>query len=388
LTAIVRTRTHTAPPLARAGLVLPGLGHLLVGEPIPGIGLLLMLMLLFKAATSGFPRMGTLLFDPQSGSLQPHSVVALISWFVLAVGLWWVALRRAYPRVLSDEEYNSNRQIFLRTFSRHRTGMMGLFGASLLVAATLLTPLIAPFDPLKTYVGTELTAPSWGYPMGTDNVGRDVFSRLLFGGRISMSIGFVSVFIAATLGTTLGATAAFLGGLVDRTIMFVTDALISLPRLVLLITIVGLFRVKGPWAIYLMVVVLGFTAWMSIARIVRSEVLSLKQRDFVQSARALGYSSPRILFVHLIPNAMAPVIVYCSLAIGGTMLAEAALSFLGLGVPPPIPTWGVMVNDGRETLRSAPWTSLFPGMAITMAVLSFNLLGDGLRDALDPKLRG
>jgi peptide/nickel transport system permease protein len=203
-----------------------------------------------------------------------------------------------------------------------------------------------------------------------------------------MSIGFVSVFIAATLGTTLGATAAFLGGLVDRAIMFVTDALISLPRLVLLITVVGLFRVKGPWAIYLMVVVLGFTAWMAIARIVRSEVLSLKQRDFVQSARALGYSSSRILFVHLIPNAMAPVIVYCSLAIGGTMLAEASLSFLGLGVPPPIPTWGVMVNDGRETLRSAPWTSLFPGLAITMAVLSFNLLGDGLRDALDPKLRG
>jgi peptide/nickel transport system permease protein len=170
--------------------------------------------------------------------------------------------------------------------------------------------------------------------------------------------------------------------------MFVTDVLLSLPRLVLLLTIVGLFRINGTHGIFLIVAILGLTAWMGIARIVRSEVLSLKQREFIQAARALGVSPTRILVRHLVPNAIAPVIVFCSLAIGATMLTEASLSFLGLGVPAPTSTWGVMVNDGREPLRSAPWIAGFPSLAIMFAVLSFNLLGDGLRDALDPKLRG
>jgi peptide/nickel transport system permease protein len=170
--------------------------------------------------------------------------------------------------------------------------------------------------------------------------------------------------------------------------MFLVDALLSLPRLVLLLTIVGLFRTTGSTGLFVIVVVLGLTSWMGISRIVRSEVLSLREREFVQAARALGMSSPRILLRHLVPNAMGPVIVFCSLAIGSTMLAEASLSFLGLGVPPPIATWGVMISDGRDQLRSAAWVSVIPGLAIMWGVLCFNLLGDGLRDALDPKLRG
>lgn len=388
MTAIVRTRTFSAPPATRAGLVLPGLGHLLVGEWIVGIGMLALDVLLFLSARLGFPRIGELVFGGITGQLLIHPVIALAFWLVLAVGLWWTALRRAWPRVMADEEYSSNQQVFVRTMTRHRTGMIGMFGVLFLLSMTLLTPLIAPHDPIQVDIGPKLSAPSSLYVMGTDEFGRDVFSRLLYGGRISMAIGFVAVVIAATVGTTLGATAAFAGGLVDRLIMFFTDTLLALPQLVLLLTIVGLFRVQGTRGIFVIVVILGFTSWMGIARIVRSEVLSLKQREFIQAAQALGLSSTRIVFRHLVPNALAPVIVFCSLAIGGTMLAEAGLSFLGLGVPPPTSTWGVMVNDGREPLRSAPWIAVFPGIAITMAVLSFNLLGDGLRDALDPKLRG
>jgi peptide/nickel transport system permease protein len=386
MTAIVRTRDFTAPPITRVGLVLPGLGHLLVGEWITGIGLMSLVALLFASvARSG--HLGSILFDPY-GKPSLHAVIALLAWVLFAVGVWWTALRRAYPREMSDEEYNTNWQIFLRTLGRHRTGMLGLFGALFLVALTALTPLLATHDPLTIDVGPKLTAPCWAYPLGTDEFGRDVYSRLLFGGRISLSIGFVAMGIAATIGTTVGALAAFAGGAIDRVLMFLVDMLLALPRLVLLLTIVGLFRVSGPKGIFLIVAILGLTAWMGIARIVRSEVLSLREREFIQAARALGLPSFRILFWHLIPNALAPVIVFCSLLIGTTMLAEAGLSFLGLGVPPPTPTWGVMVNDGREPLRAAPWIAVFPGFAIVAAVLSFNLLGDGLRDALDPKLRG
>ncbi|HHO54166.1 MAG TPA: ABC transporter permease [Deltaproteobacteria bacterium] len=388
MTVISRARDFSAPLRARLGLLLPGLGHLVLGETIVGLGLLSLDVLLLGSLFAGLPRLGGVLFSGPAGSLSWHGVLSIFSWIGLAGCLWWVAYRRAWPRVLTEIEFNSNRQIFLRTLSRHKTGMIGLFGVAFLVSMTLLTPLIAPFDPLDVDVGPQNMGPSWLHPMGTDQFGRDVFSRLLYGGRISLPIGFVAVFIAATVGTTLGATAAFLGGVVDKAIMFVVDALLALPRLVLLLTIVGLFRVPGVWGIFLIVVILGFTAWMGIARIVRGEVLSLKEQEFIQAARALGLSSQRILFRHLIPNAMAPVIVFCSLAIGSTMLAEAGLSFLGLGVPPPTSTWGVMVNDGRDPLRIAPWIAVFPGLAIMIAVLSFNLLGDGLRDATDPKLRG
>ncbi|NCG20055.1 MAG: ABC transporter permease subunit [Rhodobacterales bacterium] len=387
MTAIVKKERFIAPPVTKLGLVFPGIGHLAVGEWVNGLGLMALVGTVSWAIIAGLPRISDIWFSGPGGGIALHSVVATFSLVAVTAAIWRAAYRRAFPRVMDDEEWNSNRQIFLRTLTRHRTGMMGFYGVCVLLTFTILAPLIAPFDPLAIDVGPQLEPPGWGYLLGTDDYGRDVFSRLLFGARISMSIGFVSVAIAATMGTSIGATAAFFGGSVDRALMWFTDLLLALPRLVLLLAIVGMIQLKGAKSIFLIVAILGFTGWMGVARIVRSQVLSLKQQEFIQAAQALGFSSQRIVFKHLIPNAMAPVIVYCSLAIGATMIAEAGLSFLGLGVPPPIATWGVMVNDGRGPLRAAPWIATMPGLAIVAAVMSFNLFGDGLRDALDPKLR-
>lgn len=402
MTAIVKKTTQAPPAIAKAGLVLPGLGHLLTGKFTVGIGLLLLDGILLWAAIAGFPRLGDVLFSP-TGAIVKHAVLSLLTFFAVAGGLWFTAWRYVSPRELSEEEYNSNRNIFLRSFSRHNTGMLGLFGVGILVLFVLLAPMIAPFPADGTSHGPTSIAPGFAfapenssfahfgeslYLMGTDKYGRDVFSRVLYGGVISLTIGLISVSLAATIGTVLGATAAFFGGVVDRTIMWFVDLLLSLPRLVLLLAIVGVFRPTGSTGIYVVVCILGLTGWMGVCRIVRSQVLSLKQQEFIQAARALGFSSPRIVLRHLIPNALAPVIVYCSLAIGSTMLVEAGLSFLGLGVPQPTPTWGNIITDGKDALRNAPWVALFPGLCIVGAVMSLNLLGDGLRDALDPKLRG
>ncbi len=394
MTAIVRTRKE-APPAAKAGLALPGLGHLVTGYPVIGLGMLACMGIVAWAAIAGLPRTGELLFGPigqawrhGAGRLPLHAGVSYITLPVALVLLYWRAYRLAFPRELSDDERNSNQAIFFRTLTRNRTGMLGFFGAATMFLLVLLTPMIAPFDPDAIDVGPKLGAPGFDFLLGTDEFGRDMFSRLLYGGRISLAIGFVAVSIAATIGTTVGAVAGYFGGWIDGVLMWFVDLLLSLPRLVLLLAIVGLIDVQDEARIFLIVAILGLTGWPGVSRIVRSQVLSLKQQDFIQAARALGFSSSRIVFRHLVPNAFAPVIVYCSLAIGGTILAEAGLSFLNLGVRPPTSTWGTLVNDGREPLRLAPWIATFPGLAIVWAVMSFNLLGDGLRDALDPKLRG
>lgn len=396
MTAIVQREAQEAPAVAKAGYVLPGLGHLLTGNVVTGVGMLSVDAMLIVAVL-GIPDLPRVIAFDTWGGIPIHPIVAVLSLFGIAAAQFWTAHRLVQPKVLSELERNSNYNLFIREFTRNRTGMIGLFGVVLMIGVTLMTPLIAPFDPDDVGVGTKLLAPApWAYLtgapdaflLGTDVYGRDFFSRLLYGGRISLSIGFIAVGIAASIGTAVGAVAGYFGAWVDRGLMWFVDMLLSLPRLVLLLAIVGMFRVQGVKSIFLIVVILGLTGWMGVSRIVRSQVLSLKQQDFIQAARALGYGSTRIVFRHLVPNALAPVIVYCSLAIGGTMLAEAGLSFLGLGVAPPTSTWGTLVNDGREYLRQSAPLTVFPGLCIVMAVMSFNLLGDGLRDALDPKLRG
>lgn len=273
----------------------------------------------------------------------------------------------------------------VRAFSKNRTAVAGMIVIVGLYLVALLTPFIAPHDPNTQYdlLTNRLVGMSAEHPLGTDQFARDVLSRLLYGARISLSIGFVAVGISVTIGTLLGAIAGFFGGFIDGAIMRFVDMVISFPRLILLITIIAIFEPS----IFLIITVLGLTLWPSTARIVRGEVLSLREREFVQAAEALGYPKKRIILRHLIPNALAPVIVAATLGIGNTIVLEAGLSFLGLGVQPPTPSWGTMVAAGRNNLLGAWWLSTFPGLAIVFTVLSFNLVGDGLRDALDPRLR-
>ena len=312
--------------------------------------------------------------------------VAIASLALLAAGAVWWSVRTLRPkRGDAARRGDSQWAIASRHFRRNRLAMAGLVVMLILYALTLLTPLVAPYDP--TAQGDILTTgnlgPSLHHWFGTDKFGRDILSRVLYGSRISLSIGFVAVAISVTLGTLFGALAGYYGGWVDSVLMRFTDMMLSFPRLVLLIVVIALFESS----IWLVVVVLGLTGWMGTARIVRGEVLSLREREFIQAARALGMNDGRIIFRHIIPNTLAPVIVSATLGIGQTILTEASLSFLGLGVRPPIPSWGNMIADGRDALTQAWWISTFPGLAIVFTVIAFNLLGDGLRDALDPRLR-
>lgn len=336
-----------------------------------------LLAAILAIAARRFPAVPSLLF-PAPAALHERAHTAF------ALGIWCFGVAAV---VSIARGWVPNGEIATQ-FRKSTAAVVGLNMAFLLTVLAGLAPLLSANDPIAIDVGPHAVSPRFAFPFGTDDFGRDLLCRCLYGARISLSIGFIAVSISATLGTVVGAVSGFAGGWVDRGLMWFTDLLLALPRLVLLLAIVGLYRGSGAQNLIVIVVILGLTGWMGVARIVRAQILSLREQDFVLAARALGLPPARILFRHLVPNSLAPVIVYGSLALGGTMLTEAALSFLGLGVPPPTPTWGVMVNEGRLQMRSAPWITILPGLCIVAAVMSFNLIGDGLRDALDPRLRG
>jgi peptide/nickel transport system permease protein len=269
-----------------------------------------------------------------------------------------------------------------RRFRRHHQAVLGLALLAALTVVTLLTPVLAPFDPDTLNLATgRLLAPSAAHWMGTDELGRDLLSRVLYGARISLTIGFLAVLIAITLGTAIGAVAGYAGGWTDTILMRTVDLFLSFPRIVLLITVVAVFEPS----IALIVVVLGLTGWMGVSRLVRGQVLSVREREYVQAAHALGYGPGRVLGRHILPNVLTPVIVAATLGIGNAILAEAALSYLGLGVQPPTASWGNIIQSGGDRIIDAWWIATFPGLAIVLTVMSFNLVGDGLRDALDPR---
>jgi len=272
---------------------------------------------------------------------------------------------------------------FWRALSKNRLALVG--GAIVLVLAVMAVaaPLVAPHDPHKLDIKRILEPPSARHWLGTDQVGRDVLSRMLYGARVSLAVGFVSVGIAAAIGIALGAAAGYHGGTVDGAVMRLVDLMLVFPRFFLLLAVLAFLK-PSIWTI---MVVIGLTGWMGVARLVRAEFLALKEREFVIWSQSVGASALRIIWRHILPNAMAPVLVAMTLGIPAAILTESGLSFLGLGVRPPYATWGNILNDGKEVIELAWWLSVYPGLAILLTVLSYNLLGEGIRDALDPRLR-
>ena len=269
-----------------------------------------------------------------------------------------------------------------KRFKRNRLAMFGLGILIVLVLTAIFAPWIAPHG-ISDRTQDFRKPPSLDHWFGTDTIGRDVFSRVVYGSRVSLKIGISATAIALTIGLLLGAVSGFFGGLIDTLIMRLTDIFLAIPYIVLAVAIASVLGRSENTVI----IVLGFTGWLGICRIVRSSFLSLKQLEYVEAARALGYSRSRIMFRHILTNALQPIIVFGTIAVGSVILSEAALSFLGVGPVDPTPAWGLMVSDGKSLIATAPHLLFFPGAAIFLTVLAFVFVGDGLRDALDPKLK-
>ena len=273
---------------------------------------------------------------------------------------------------------------FVAIWRQLQHNRMALAGLAIVIFMFFLA-LFAPFynhDPGAIDIAQRLLAPGWGHPLGTDDLGRDVLARILYGARISLLVGFVAVGIATLIGIFVGAIAGFYGRWVDALLMRFVDIMLCFPTFFLILAVIA-FLEPSIWNI---MIIIGLTGWMGVARLVRAEFLSLRGRDFVVAAQSIGVSDQRLIFRHILPNALSPVIVSATLGVAGAILTESALSFLGIGVQPPTPSWGNMLIAGKQTLGSAWWLSVFPGMAILLTVLGYNLLGEGLRDALDPRM--
>jgi peptide/nickel transport system permease protein len=270
-------------------------------------------------------------------------------------------------------------------WQRLRRNRMAMAGAAIVLVMFVLAaavPLLGR-DPGAIDIARRLQSPSWLHPLGTDDLGRDVLTRILYGARISLLVGFVAVGIATAIGVVLGALAGYYGRWVDTLLMRFVDIMLCFPTFFLILAVIA-FLDPSIWNI---MIIIGLTGWMGVARLVRAEFLSLRERDFVLAARALGAGDLRIIFRHILPNALSPVLVSATLGVAGAILTESALSFLGIGVQPPTPSWGNMLIAGKQTLGTAWWLSVFPGLAILVTVLGYNLLGEGVRDALDPRIR-
>ncbi|MBI4496176.1 MAG: ABC transporter permease [Deltaproteobacteria bacterium] len=275
------------------------------------------------------------------------------------------------------------RHLFWKRFRRNPLAMAGAAIVLFLFIIALFAPWIAPYDPRQIDIKQVLQEPSGAHLFGTDPLGRDVLSRMIWGSRISLLVGFVAVGIASSIGVFLGALAGYYGRWVDNLIMRFVDIMLCFPTFFLILAVVALLE-PNIWNI---MIIIGVTGWMGVARLVRAEFLSLKQRDFSLAVKALGARDFRIIFSHILPNALGPVLVSATLGVAGAILTESALSFLGIGVQPPTPSWGNILTAGKDNIEIAWWLSLYPGLAILFTVLGYNLMGEGIRDAIDPRLK-
>lgn len=272
-------------------------------------------------------------------------------------------------------------KFYFQRIKNNKLALCGIVLIIFLIGIALFSSILAPYDPIEQNLIERLQPPSSKHWMGTDDLGRDLLSRLIFGTRISLSVGFVAVLIATLLGTLVGLLAGYSGKWIDSILMRLVDILLCFPTFFLILMVIAFLEPN----ILNVMVVIGITSWTGLARLVRGETLSLREREFILAAKSLGLSTQRILFLHLLPNVIAPILVSATLGVGSAILIESALSFLGLGVQPPTASWGNILTTGKDYIHFAWWLSLFPGLAILMTVLAFNLLGEGLRDALDPR---
>ncbi len=272
---------------------------------------------------------------------------------------------------------------FWEMFYKNKLALTGCSIVLFLFVVSLLAPVIAPYDPGAIDLKNVLAPPSGQHWFGTDQLGRDVLSRMIWGARISLKVGFVATGLAILIGMILGAVAGYYGGWIDATIMRFVDVMLCFPTFFLILAVIA-FLEPSIWNI---MIVIGLTGWMGVTRLVRADFISLRERDFVQAARAIGANDARIIFMHILPNALASILVAATLGIAGAILTESALSFLGIGVQPPTPSWGNILTAGKDNIDIAWWLSLYPGLAILITVVGYNLLGEGIRDAADPRLK-
>jgi len=361
--------------------LLPGAVHLMIGQ----VGRGLRVMLSFVAVVFVMAWRWNRFVGAFTTPLMDRWI-ASVFLVLLLIGIFWYSrwdVRRILNPAADVQRDKSPWRIAMRRFRQNKLAVVSIYVIVFSYVVAILAPILAPYDPaaIPDVMANRYLPPSWAHLFGTDEFGRDLFSRALFGARVSLSIGLLAMLVAKSIGTTYGAIAAYFGGAVDNILMRVVDIWIAFPTFYLMLMLVGVFEAN----ILALVLILGFTAWPGTARFIRGEILSLKNRDFTESARAIGLPAPKIILRHLIPSALSPVLVTAALAVAGMIGAEAGLSYLGLGIRPPTPSWGNMVAAGQDNLLHAWWVAFFPGALLTMTLISFSLLADGLRDALDPK---
>ncbi len=373
------SKARAAPWLA----FVPGLGHLALGRRAKGVHLLAVTVaagfIFIWRSERVVAAFGSRAIDQWIASV--FLIGSLL--FVVVYSRWDVQRlleRGDEPLVVSKSPW----RVALRRFRANTLAVASIYVIAIFYIAALLTPLLAPYDPsaIDNVLQTRYLSPSGAHIFGTDEFGRDLFTRALYGARVSLSVGLIAMLLSKVIGTSYGAVAAYFGGIVDATLMRLVDVIIAFPTFYLMLMLVGVFEAN----ILLIVLILGFTSWPGTARYIRGEILSLKEQEFAESARAIGLPPRLVIIRHLIPSALSPVLVSAALSVAGMIGAEAGLSFLGLGIRPPTPSWGNMVSGGQDALLVAWWVAFFPGALLALTLVSFSLFADGIRDALDPKV--